>query len=94
MVKKRRSLHKLILLSQRIDEFAGIVRQSFKFQVLKLKQKRRVLHFRYLDDFTIWLKLINYAIEGLLVSLGNGCFKLVTDMVFIFKFNHFGAHPS
>src|SRR4051812_24065551 len=74
-------------------EFAAVIAESFKFQELQLYAKWRVLHFKCPRNFFVWVKLMDYSIETVLVSFWICCFKLVTAMLFIFKFQHFGSHP-
>ena len=74
-------------------EFAGVVSEFFKFQELKLNAKRRILHFKCPGDFLVRDKLMDYPIEPVFVSFRIGCFKLLTAVFFIFKFQHFRSHP-
>ena len=58
--------HLVSLCNRFIDdvhiEFAGGVREFFKFQELKLDAERRILHFECPGNFPVWTKPMDYSI--------------------------------
>src|SRR3712207_5959739 len=72
---------------------AFIFSEFFKFQEFKLDFKMRILHFEGPRDFLVLTKLMDYPVEAVFVSFRVCCFKRITSMLFIFKLQHFGAHP-